>query len=78
MPYTFGSAGGAAITDSSGKAVSCVVGDGRQATWVWNSLNLCQLCYQNLNALNLQSSPASLATILAALTANKNKNLRGT
>ena len=80
MPFCLGVAGGSAITDTSGKLVSCAAGDGRQATNQEYGLNVCSFCMNNIKFQENKvgaSNIGSCNTALAFIVTNKNTNLRG-
>lgn len=81
MPYCFGVAGGAVVTDRNGAIQLCASGDGRAATHLLYNLNLCELCSRNVHfqdAVVGASKIGDTNTVLAFTKSNSAKNLRGT
>ena len=80
MPFTFGSAGGAVITNSSGTVLTCDIGDGRAAVATTQGLNICQLCERNyayLRANGLLAAAQNPANVKTLLTTYVHNNLQG-
>ena len=81
MPFCFGVAGGSAITDGTGKLISCAAGDGRQAIDYQYGLAVCQQCHNNVKFQENIVGAGKIgnqATVLSFIQTNKNSNLRGT
>ena len=80
MPFTFGSAGGAVLTNSAGTVLTCDIGDGRAAVATTQGLNICQRCERNyayLRANGLLAAVQTPANVKTLLTTYVNNNLQG-
>jgi hypothetical protein len=76
LPYSFGSAGGSVLTDSSGKQIACAADCGRVAVGLQYNLPMCKQCDDNVKYQENIVGSGKIPNPLSFIIANKANNLQ--